>query len=256
MTWLTVLTDSVHVAAMAVWLGGLVVLLAFLLRRASGDELSAILPIWSGWALTAVGALGLAGLVQAVVEVGTVNALLHTRYGLLLMAKAGVFAVILGAAAVARRSVRRAALPRTRLRRAVATELTLAAVVLGLTAVLVQTVPARAAVVRNLPPYSATLATKIYSLRVLIAPATVGDNTVELAATTPDGKPLPVQEWFATASLPSRGVAPVTVAVRRLTDDRAAATVTLPVAGRWRFRFALRISEIDEAAVTGTVTVR
>lgn len=255
-TWLTVLTDSVHVAAMAVWLGGLVVLLAFLLRRASGDELSAILPIWSGWALTAVGALGLAGLVQAVVEVGTVNALLHTRYGLLLMAKAGVFAVILGAAAVARRSVRRAALPRTRLRRAVATELTLAAVVLGLTAVLVQTVPARAAVVRNLPPYSATLATKIYSLRVLIAPATVGDNTVELAATTPDGKPLPVQEWFATASLPSRGVAPVTVAVRRLTDDRAAATVTLPVAGRWRFRFALRISEIDEAAVTGTVTVR
>ena len=38
--------------------------------------------------------------------------------------------------------------------------------------------------------------------------------------------------------------------------DRAAATVTLPVAGRWRFRFALRVSEIDEAAVTGTVTVR
>ena len=89
-----------------------------------------------------------------------------------------------------------------------------------------------------------------------IAPAAVGDNTVELTATTPDGKPLPVQEWFATASLPSRGVAPVTVPVRRLADDRAAATVTLPVAGRWRFRFALRVSEIDEAAVTGTVTVR
>ena len=127
---------------------------------------------------------------------------------------------------------------------------------IGLYETIVEVIVERFAVVRNLPPYSATLATKIYSLRVLIAPATVGDNTVELAATTPDGKPLPVQEWFATASLPSRGVAPVTVAVRRLTDDRAAATVTLPVAGRWRFRFALRISEIDEAAVTGTVTVR
>src|SRR5437762_7139216 len=50
-----------------------------------------------------------------------------SRYGLLLMAKVGVFAVILAAAAVARRSVRRATVPRTRLRRAVATELTLAA---------------------------------------------------------------------------------------------------------------------------------
>jgi len=146
--------------------------------------------------------------------------------------------------------------PRTGLRWAVGTELGLAAVILAVTVVLVQTVPARAALVRSTPPYSATLATKLYSLRVTIGPAAVGDNSVALTATTPDGKPLRVLEWFATASLPTRGVAPVTVPLRAIGTDRATGTVALPVAGRWRFRFGLRVSDVDEAAVNSTVTVR
>ena len=57
----SVVIDAIHLAAMSVWLGGLVMLVGFLLPRANERELGAILPIWSRWAATAVSALILAG---------------------------------------------------------------------------------------------------------------------------------------------------------------------------------------------------
>ena len=45
----SVVVDAIHLAAMAVWLGGLVMLAGFLLRQANERELGAILPIWSRW---------------------------------------------------------------------------------------------------------------------------------------------------------------------------------------------------------------
>src|SRR5262249_22332047 len=51
---LTTVADAAHLGAMAVWMGGLVVLFGFLLRQASPGELAAILPVWSRWAMTAV----------------------------------------------------------------------------------------------------------------------------------------------------------------------------------------------------------
>ena len=52
----SVVVDTVHLGAMAVWLGGLAMLAGFLLRRADERELGAILPVWSRWASAAVGA--------------------------------------------------------------------------------------------------------------------------------------------------------------------------------------------------------
>ncbi|MDT5036729.1 MAG: copper transport protein, partial [Micromonosporaceae bacterium] len=64
---LTTIADAAHLAAMSVWLGGLVVLFGFLLRRANARELAAVLPVWSRWATTAVTVLVIAGTTQAVV---------------------------------------------------------------------------------------------------------------------------------------------------------------------------------------------
>jgi len=103
----SVVVDAVHLAGMAVWLGGLVMLGVFLLRRATERELDAILPVWSRWATLAVSALLLAGLVQALIEVGTVNALVSTTYGRLLIAKIVLFALVIAVAAYSRRLVQR-----------------------------------------------------------------------------------------------------------------------------------------------------
>ncbi|WP_370375502.1 copper resistance protein CopC [Micromonospora sp. HM5-17] len=103
----SVVVDAVHLAGMAVWLGGLVMLGGFLLRRATERELDAILPVWSRWATLAVSALLLAGVVQALIEVGTPEALVSTTYGRLLIAKLVLFALVIAVAAYSRQAVRR-----------------------------------------------------------------------------------------------------------------------------------------------------
>lgn len=104
---LTVIADAIHLAAVAVWVGGLVMLAVYLLRKANSRELTAILPVWSNWATLAVTVLVLAGAAQALIQIGSFGALFHTTYGQLVLVKIGLLAVILGFANVARLIVQR-----------------------------------------------------------------------------------------------------------------------------------------------------
>ncbi|MEU5525627.1 copper resistance protein CopC [Micromonospora chersina] len=258
----SVVVDAVHLGGMAVWLGGLVMLAVFLLRRADERELDAILPIWSRWAALAVAALLLAGTVQGLIEVATPKALVDTTYGRLLLAKIVLFALVIGVAAYSRSLVRRrtAAGRPGSMRRAVLAELAITAVVLGLSATLVQTTPARTASadVAGAPAgyFSTTLSSPIYSLQVELDPAETGSNSLHLYAYTKDNRPQPVQEWKATAALPSAGIEPITIPLLPLTDNHATGEINLPAAGQWQLRFTVRTSDIDQATVTATVPVK
>ncbi|KXK62773.1 copper resistance protein CopC [Micromonospora rosaria] len=258
----SVAVDAVHLGSMAVWLGGLVMLAGFLLRRADERELGAILPIWSRWAALAVAALLLAGTVQALIEVATVDGLLNTTYGQLVIAKIVLFTLVIGVAAVSRHLVRQrtAAQRPTRVRRLIMAELAITAVVLGVSATLVQTPPARTAVADEVGStenfFRTTLTSSIYSLQVEMSPARRGNNTLHLYAYTPDNRPQPVEEWRVTAALPSAGVEPIEFPLLPLTDNHATSEISLPAAGEWQFRFTVRTSDIDQATVTATVSIK
>jgi copper transport protein len=260
---LTVIADSAHLVSMAIWLGGLVMLAGFLLRRANDKELGAILPVWSHWAALAVTVLVLAGTAQALINVVTLDALLHTTYGKLLIAKIALLALVLAVAWVSRRAITNGV---PRLRRTVVLEIAGAAVILGLTSALVQTTPAGTAVAAPAAPaapggsaapgvFATTLTSKLYQLQLDIQPTTVGNAEVHLYAYTPDGAPLTVQEWKVSAALPAQGVQPVDVPVLPFTPSHATGTVTLPTPGDWQFSFTLRTTEFDEATVTTPVTI-
>ncbi|MEO3929710.1 copper resistance protein CopC [Micromonosporaceae bacterium B7E4] len=348
----SVVVDSVHLAGMAVWLGGLVMLGGFLLRRANDRELDAILPVWSRWATVAVSALLLAGVVQALIEVSTPSALVSTTYGRLIIAKVVLFAGVIAVAAYSRQLVRRRLLAdgptepedgyaepedgyaddepderdgisgtderdgisgtderedggrnepagsgsrgsggrdelavralaggavagtatallaedparpvgsARRIRRAVWVELAITAVVLALSAVLVQTPPARTAGeygdAGGPGYYTTTLTSSLYSLQVEVDPAGTGSNSIHLYAYTPDNKPLPVVEWRATAALPDQGVEPIEIPLLPLTDNHATGEISLPTAGNWQLSFTVRLSDIDQATVTSTVPI-
>ncbi|NEK60642.1 copper resistance protein CopC [Geodermatophilus sabuli] len=100
---LAVAAAAVHVAAMAVWLGGLTGLLAGVLREdAPAADLARALPPFSRLAAASVTALVVTGVVQSVREVGSPVALVTTTYGWLLVAKLGLVLLLLAAAGISR----------------------------------------------------------------------------------------------------------------------------------------------------------
>ena len=257
----SVVIDAIHLAAMSVWLGGLVMLVAFLLPRANERELGAILPIWSRWAATAVSALIVAGTVQALIEVSSFDGLFNSTYGRLILVKVALAAGVLAVAWFSRRLVRaRTAESKPGgLRRIVFAELAVTAVVLGVTAALVQIAPPRTAAAAESASTSSTvtktLTSSTMALQVDIFPATVGNNSLHLYAYTPDNKPLTVVEWTATAALPAKGIEPISIPLLRITDFHAVGDIALPSAGEWTFKFTARTSDIDEQTLTTTATI-
>jgi copper transport protein len=257
----SVVVDAVHLASMSVWLGGLVMLVAFLLPRANENELGAILPIWSRWAATAVGTLILAGVLQALIEVASFKGLVDSTYGILVLIKAGLAASVIGVAAYSRRLVRLRTAekgPRT-LRRMVFVELGVTAVILGVTAALVQIAPPRTAEAAQTAQTSTTvtqtLTNSTMALQVDVFPATVGNNSIHLYAYTPDNKPLPVVEWTGTAALPAKGIEPIQVPLLRITDFHAIGDIALPSAGEWTFKFTVRTTDVDQSTLSMTVKI-
>lgn len=161
--WLTTAVDVVHLAAVAVWLDGLLVLAVRLLPAPTTDA-PVVLRRWSAVATGAVAVLVATGTTQAAFKLRSFSALVDTDYGRWIVAKSLLLVGMLALANLGRARVRRyATTPRHRLaagaslgakladptpppevrqlRRSVGAELVLAAAVLVATAFLTATSP-------------------------------------------------------------------------------------------------------------------
>ncbi len=154
--------DAVHLVAMSVWIGGLLVLAVRMLPDPPSD-CAAVLRRWSNVAMVAVVALVITGTIQAARELRSFAAVVDTEYGRWILAKAVLLCGMVALANLGRIRVRRVAVAGSvraqagaslgakladappdevsRLRRSVAGELVLAAAVLVLTAFLTVTSP-------------------------------------------------------------------------------------------------------------------
>jgi copper transport protein len=273
---LSIPSDAVHVGAMAVWIGGLVVLARYLLPAANSDELAVILPVWSRWATYSVVALAFTGTIQALLEIGTFGALLSSTYGRLVIAKVVGLAAILAVAAFARAWVRQR-YPVTvaqalseedqhgevdgphRLRARILVEVALAVVVIGVATALVQTTPGRTAVSAAAPvdlPFTATVATSTLKLQIDLSPAKQGNNTMHLTAFTKDGKPIRVVEWKATIGLKEKGLENIEIPLLAITENHVVGEVQLPATGTWELKATVRTSDVDQVTVDRKIRVR
>ena len=100
--------DLIHVAAAAVWVGGLVLLAVAALAPHPGEEeapLRAMVARYSQWALGAVVVIAVTGGFAAWRQVGTWSAVTSTTFGRLLLAKTIIFAVLVTLASFSRRLV-------------------------------------------------------------------------------------------------------------------------------------------------------
>lgn len=148
---LAVVADTLHVIGAGGWLGTLLVTviagIPVTLRGAPGSrgrEASALISAFSPVALVCAGLLVVTGVVAAVLHLGSFGALWGSRYGVVLLIKLAVIAVLLVVASINWRVLR----PRLgtdaatrRIRGSAIAELSLAVIVLIVTAVLVATPP-------------------------------------------------------------------------------------------------------------------
>lgn len=264
--------DVVHLGAAALWLGGLVVVLAVALPRRDPAELGRVVPRFSSIALAAVALLVLTGVFQSWRQVGSLDALLHTTYGHLLLVKLALFVVMVGFGYLGRRWVQRgygAAAAAARdageavdeeavaagYRRSIRVETGIGLAVLAVTALLVNAQPARSAVAQ---PYSAELqAGEDLLVDLTIDPAKVGPTEIHVYTLEATGAVAQVEDLTMTMSLPERDVGPLEIPLQRAGPGHFSAyDVQLPLPGEWTVDIAAFPDQFTEANATDTVRIR
>jgi len=146
-----------------------------------------------------------------------------------------------------------------RLRLSVAAEAAIAAAVLAVTAILVNTPTARETFIQ---PASATVAFDTGgpggrgSIALTVTPARLGANQVRVSITGSAGGPYRPQQIQAALSLPARHLGPLSVP---LTPDGpghyVGGPVTVSITGQWQLRIIIRSDAFDETTVTAPVSV-
>ena len=237
--WLLVPAAVLHLAAMAVWLGGLVVLIAVVLPRLRGAPSAAIRSMrrWSLWAFVCVGVLVVTGEVQAFPIVVPLPALWETDGGRLLLIKLVLVALLLVMASVLQRVVMvgRAA-PHLRLRRAVAVELVGVLAVLGVTGVL--TGSATAAETYG-PAVTRSVAIGADRLVVDVDRTRRGSAVIRVRAA--DGA-RSVRLETLSGALSTTEVSALDVTFRRDGSGWRSTDATLPVSGQWTLTLDAQLS--------------
>ncbi|MGH9008532.1 MAG: copper resistance D family protein, partial [Acidimicrobiia bacterium] len=140
------------------------------------------------------------------------------------------------------------------LRRTVGAETVIAAVVLAVTALLVNAQPARSALAQ---PFSASMRGDLVLVDVTVDPAKAGPADFHLYTLSPQGGQQEVQELTATLTLPSQDVGPLKVPVTRAGPGHFSAyDFPLPLRGDWTLEVKALLSDIDEATVSTTIPVK
>jgi copper transport protein len=225
-----------------VWLGGLAGLLVVLRGTPSGERL-ATARRFSNAAAVALVLVALTGVVRAVQEIGTPEALLGTDFGRVAIVKSAVLLGIAALGAVNRFvNLRDAARVLGGLRRFGSAELVLAVGVLGLSALLVNLTPPTSADAPAPAPapilaVGSDFGTSL-KLRLIATPGAAGDNDIDVTVVDYDTEePVDASALELRFELASRtGVEPSTLELERTGPGRfaASAATNLSIDGIWR----------------------
>lgn len=266
--WLGTASDAAHVAAAAVWLGGLVgCAVVAHARRREGTSAAAVVVRFSSLAAVALGGVAVAGGLLGWTEVRSLDALRTTAYGQLLMAKVAIVALVAALGAVNRfrlvpvleRDQARERLgPRALrvLRRTLVAEVALLVVVVALTAVLVDVTPARAAVAA--PYVGSEPLGEEGRVDIDVDPTRAGPTTIHVYAYDTDGQLMRAPQGVVVRfSLPAAGV----TGLERTPDATGIGHWTiegddLSIPGTWTVEVLIRLTVYEEATASFQVPIQ
>ncbi|MEO8611150.1 MAG: copper resistance protein CopC [Chloroflexota bacterium] len=201
--------DWLHLTATALWVGGLFQFVNIIgpVRKTftpSAPVLNRLVGYFTNFARVSVASLIVTGLYSAWLEVGSVEGLLTTFYGQVLLIKILLIIPVIGLAAVNLFYTHRGLAAGNeiwgkRLRGLVGAEIVLTIGILAAVGVLTSSVPARTSLTLSAAaaaqtvqpaPITETVSTNDINAQLTIAPGWVGDNTFTLTLTDSSGKPV------------------------------------------------------------------
>jgi len=281
-----VVADAVHVLAMALWLGGLVVLAVVGLARSAALGVRDALEPFSRMALGCVLALVATGAFQTWRQVGSLDALRTTDFGRILVVKLVLVALVVVFAAFSREIVLRLLPPREpeagvpvvaggsddgepeyvldeayelrQLRRSVWAEIATAGLILVATALLVNAPPAKTASASSAEGGVAavTLEADKVSVDVTVTPGGQGANDVHVDVANAQGAPTDVEELSVTFALPDKDISPIDVPLRRLSPGHYYSPgFQIPLSGEWQVTAKPLLSEFEQPTLRGTIDI-
>jgi copper transport protein len=239
----TLIADLLHQGAAAVWIGGLVAMVAMArintaiepYQQVADRQEDQLAP--TGWqrfsrlALKCVIVIVATGLWGAYVQVGSLAAVGSSPHGRLLVVKTTLFGVMIALGWLNRKRLRNAATTAITGRR-VAIEIGLGVAVLAITASLTAAVPARASATRD--PFYTRVEVPQLLVDVTVTPAQPGVNTMHLYFYDETGNPTDVVDaavaTIAFGDIPARPVDLVPISG----DHYSAIGFALPQRGTWK----------------------
>jgi copper transport protein len=235
-------TQWAHIVAAGIWIGGLL-LLILAVRGQPSEVTGRAVRRFSTTAGVAIVVVALTGTFRAVIEVGSIDKLFGTAFGVLVLVKVGLFAVLAGLGAVNRfGNVPRASSVLRGLRRVASTEVVIGTAVVLVAATLVNVAPpvassvaASAAQASRLVVTGSDFATTV-RVRLTVSPASAGFNNFNLRVTDYDtGATVharSVQLEFTQPLRPQLGQSTLTLE-RQSDGSFAARGGNLSIAGIW-----------------------
>lgn len=274
--WAMTMFDVGHQVAGAVWLGGLVALVISFRAGASPGRLAVLVRRFSTAALAAVVMLAAAGVLMAWVILPGWGELTGTGWGLALLVKVGVVAVVVVIGAYNNRRLVQPsegewnARTTRRLALTVTSETVLLLLVVAITSVLVTRSPIGSAAPPPAPTVPPGVTTTVPGERqvlvitmtdggtaeLIVSPARAGRNEVEVVLWDEEGRIVnPVEPPLLSFREPRLDVGPLEPALspRYIGDYEAA--VDLPFAGSWEVSLRVRVSDFESVAGSTTLDI-
>jgi copper transport protein len=272
---LNMAADALHMVAAAAWMGGLLLLLggAFPATRdlPQGVRARILAPTvarFSDVAVVAVAVLVLSGGVRAWAEVRELGALTDASYGVVLLVKLAAVVPILALGAINNRWTKprivkaaadgdpdRAGRPLRALRRLIGAEVALGAIVVGITALLVNLPPARVEAGSD-EPSTPTASIGHHELHVMVDPGEVGENRIRLRIAGEHGDPADFDEVTVQLRMPEEDIGPLVATAEEVgPGEFEVHGHQLSVPGEWALEVVARAGEFDEERTTVDVVV-
>lgn len=258
--WLTRPAVFLHGIGIAFWAGSLLPLAASLARPT--PDARTVLVRFSRTIPFAIAPLVVAGILLAVVQLRSVDALWTTAYGQVLLVKLGLVTVLLSLAAINRfwltePSTRGDSRAVFRLRNSIRIEIALVVAILAVAAVWRFTPPPRALLEGAAAPAFVHIHTNKAMAEVTITPGRAGPVNASIMIMTGDFGPLEAKEVTLVLSNPTAGVESIRRPAMKISDGNwRVADLNVPFGGKWSVRVEILVSDFDLVRLEDEIEVR